>query len=566
MSKYTRKNILHTINKNVKLSKYAFLMLILTSIILVPISFASPHLFGILIDDVLKNRHFELFKIVAAGLLTVFVLRLIFDGLNLYYSNKILNKFTYNLRSKMWKKYLKMDYDKYLNHNVGDLKMRFFDDINSIGNFHKEQIADYILNILMVFVAIVLTVLINYKLMLICLGAVPLVIVINRLIGKGFRHVNEETRKATEDYYLFEHDSLQFWKEIKSLNAQDSFIKRFQYHRMLLANLGYKWIKYWFYQEIFNDFKSNYLTKIFVYIAGAFFVINREITVGQLIVFSEYFGLLFSNIDELNSKNVALKINRPYFERVMGVLKDEVGEKSKVPDVKYKRCELTGDIAITEVGFKYNEESKSVLQGITLKLRRGDYLAITGASGAGKTTLIKLILGLHKCSEGNIEFGINDLSCGDNVLKITRAKSEHISDKIFYGSVGIVMQDGYLFNMSIRNNLLLANRHATQEELEDVCKSSNILDFIQNLPDGFETIIGEHGIKLSGGQKQRICIAQALLKNPSIIVLDEATSSLDAMSEEIILKDIDKISKDITVIFITHKSKVANSANRILQL
>ena len=308
--------------------------------------------------------------------------------------------------------------------------------------------------------------------------------------------------------------------------------------------MGIKSIRYWAYSEVFNDFKSNYLTKVFVYIIGAFFVMRKEISVGVLIMFSEYFAMLFSALDGLNSKRVALKTNSLYYERIFETFSfpEESTDKTDI-------CDLNDGICIHDLNFSYIS-GQPVLKNLNLEIKKGDYIAIVGKTGCGKTTLVKLLMGLYQGNKGEIMYDGIDI--------------EQISKKSMYNLIGMVMQDNFLFNMSIRENLLLANENASEDDLVQACKKANIYDFIMSLPKGFDTEIGERGVKLSGGQKQRISIAAALLRNPQILIFDEATSSLDKPSEDVINDAINDISKDITVIVITHKPATVLRAKKVV--
>lgn len=289
------------------------------------------------------------------------------------------------------------------------------------------------------------------------------------------------------------------------------FIGRYRAYRKRLAELGYRWIRYWLYAEIFNDFKANYLTKVLVYIIGSFFVIRGRITVGQLILFGEYFSMLFSSLDAVSSRNAQLRTNAPYYSRVFETL-----SLAREADGENERP-LLGEVEAADIRYGYTPE-EPVLQDVSLRLEPGGYIALVGHSGCGKTTLAKLLLLLYHPDAGSIRY--------------ERREASELRRRVLYRHTGMVMQDSYLFNMSIRENLLIAREDATEAELLDACGKASIREFVEGLPKGLDTEIGERGVRLSGGQRQRLAIARALLREPRLLLFDEATSSLDKMSED----------------------------------
>lgn len=541
--KMSRLSVLKQIKSYTKLVKGSAVVLVIISILAIPVALISPIFFQILVDEVMVKKDISKFTIVVLGLLFVYLLRFLLDGASLFFGNRVLNRFTYNLRKDILKKYQKAPYSFLERKEIGDLKMRLMDDVDCLGNFIREQVVDYFFGFIMIIFTLYATMKINVKMALYCLLVIPFVFLINYLIGRGTRKVNEEIRAVNENYYSSTHSTLQFWREIKAQNAENAFIGRFKWFRLILAKLGLKSIRYWGYSEVFNDFKANYLTKVMVYVIGAFFEINGDISVGMLIVFSEYFALLFSSLDSVNSKRNALKVNTPYYKRVFETL--------DFPEETSVNCEVAPlqRIEITDLDFAYDKDHE-ILKNVTLSVEKGDYIAIIGKTGCGKSTLAKLLIGMYEADSGEI--------CWNN-KNICDLDKESL-----YSQIGVVMQDSFLFDMSIRDNLLLSKQAATEDDLIVACKRANIYDFISKLDNGFDTIIGEQGIKLSGGQKQRIAIASALIKQPQLLIFDEATSSLDRQSEDIINQFIADIAKDITVIVISHKPASVFRAQKVV--
>ena len=536
--------VLRSIRKYMAMVKGSIIGLLIVTILILPVPLISPKFFQILIDQVMRQNRSDLFIVVVLGLLLTYGWRLICDGLSLAFSNQILNTFTYHIRHDIFSKYQKTPFDFFEKKQSGELKMRIIDDVDSLGNFIGEQVAHYLSDILIIVFTLCIALSINKRMTLYCLLIFPIIFLIDYLIGNGTKKANQEIRKVNSKYYTSTHNSLQFWREIKAQNAENTFIRRFQNYRSILAKLGYKSIRYWAYSEVFNDFKTNYLTKVSVYLIGAFFVMKQEISVGTLIMFSEYFTILFSALNGVNLKRIALRTNEPYYKRIFETLifPEEVG--SGKAEFSFKNV-----IAVTNMSFSYIP-GQPVLKNINIEFKKGEHIAIVGKTGCGKTTLIKLLMGLYNIEAGSITI---------DGIDINDIKRESI-----YRNIGITMQDNFLFNMSIRDNLLLTNPKASDEEMTDACKKANIYDFINRLPNGLDTEIGERGVKLSGGQKQRISIAAALLKKPEIIIFDEATSSLDKPSEEIINDAISQISDDVTIIVITHKPETALRAKKVI--
>lgn len=541
--KISRLSVLKQMKSYTKSVKGSVAALFIISALAIPVTLISPKFFQILIDEVMEQRDMSKFTVVVLGLLMVYLLRFLLDGASLFFGNRVLNRFTYNLRKDVLQKYQKAPYSFLEKKEAGDLKMRIIEDVDCLGNFIREQVVDYFFGFFLIIFTLYAALRIDVKMTLYCLLVIPVVFFVNYLIGKGSRKINEKIRSVNQDYYSSTHSTLQIWREIKAQNAEKVFIDRFQNFRLILARLGLKSIRYWGYSEVFNDFKANYLTKVMVYIIGAFFVISGDISVGALIMFSEYFALFFSSLDSINSKRAELKVNTPYYKRIFETL--DFPEESSI---KSKAASLDR-IDINNLCFSYDKDGET-LKNVTMSIKKGDYIAIVGKSGCGKTTLVKLLLGLYEVDSGDICWNLQSL--------------RELDKESLYHQIGVVMQDSFLFNMSIRDNLLLSNQSAEETDLITACRCANIYDFIQSLPNGFDTVIGEQGVKLSGGQKQRLAIASALLKQPQLLIFDEAMSALDKQSEDVINNAINKLAKEMTVIVVTHKPATALRAKKVV--
>lgn len=526
--------------------KVPIISLFILSLFSFPVNLISPKLFQILVDEVIGGKKRDILIYVIIGLFGVYLLKMILDSLNLYFTNKTVNGFTLKIRLDIWRKFSIADYVFIERKESGDLKMRLMDDVNNIATFIKEQVIEYIYNILLAIAALTAVLLINPMMTLLCIWVLPILFIINAKIAKGSRKINEEIRTVTQGYYTSTNNSLRQWREIRVQNADQTFIKRFKHFRDRLSVLGYKNMRYWFYNEVFGDFKANYLSKAYVYCIGIYFILNHSVQIGEVIMFGEYFGLLFNAVDSVNTKNASFRANEPYYSRIT----DTLGFPSDYNGIKPFKFEKTINIAINS--FAYPNTEKQIFKNMQLTVNKGDFICLTGESGCGKTTLIKLIAALYKLDFGSITFD------DTNILEISKNS--------LYENIGLVMQDSYLFNTTIRENLLFAKPDATEDELIKVCEKTAAMEFINKAEKGLDTVIGEKGQKLSGGQRQRLCIARALLKNVKLLILDEATSSLDQINEDEVLKSFRSLADDVTIIFITHKPSVAFKADKVYKI
>ena len=518
-----RTTVLRNLLPYTKPVRYSAVGLGILSLLGIPVGLISPRFFQILVDEVLTAGETNKFVLVVVGLISVYLIRLLFDSLGLYFGNRLSNNFSLPLRKKIFDKISRIPYRKYETNEIGDLKMRVMDDVDCIGGFIREQIVDLAISVLTTVLTVVIAFLINPAMTAFCLAVMPLVFLINHAIGKGTRAVNEDIRKKNEEYNTSTHGSLTYWREIKAQSAENTFIARFEGFREQLARLGYRWIRFWAFGEVFGDFKANYLTKVLVYVIGAFFVMRGRLSVGVVLMFGEYFAMLFGALDSINGKQVALKVNSPYYERVFDTLSwsEESCSNSDFDGVK-----------VSNLSFGYSDEP--VLKDVNFEVSPGEKVAIMGESGCGKSTLAKILAGLYSPDEAE--------NC--------QLSTVHCQ---------LVSQDPFVFNMSIRGNLRIANAEAGDDELREALSNAAILDFVDAQPEGLDTIIGEGGVKLSGGQRQRLCIARALLAQPKLLILDEATSALDMESEAAV---IDNLSADMTVIIISHRPELTAKCDR----
>lgn len=314
------------------------------------------------------------------------------------------------------------------------------------------------------------------------------------------------------------------------------------------GKIKFRHLAYTYANELYYTFQDDFINKMNLYFIGGLLIFQGELTIGGLLVFLTYYQQMINNINEINASNVQLHDVTPSIERIVELL-----ELPVVPQRKLGlQPEFQGHLEFKDVSFRYQENQSDVLHEINLNIQAGDYTAIVGRSGSGKSTLIKLILGQNETQQGAIL--VDGQPIGD------------LGSDYLYQHIGVVMQENTLFSMSIMDNLRLVQPRATEEEIREVCRMALLDDFIEELPDKYNTVLGESSIKLSGGQKQRLALARVLLTRPRMLILDEATSALDNDSERKINEVIRRIAQHMTVLVIAHRYSAIQDAEQVIVL
>jgi ABC-type multidrug transport system fused ATPase/permease subunit len=504
----------------------------------------APFLFKLAIDGVLIKRNAGLLLPIFAGYIGVFLAGLLFDFLALKHSNIIKNRLSFHIRKDMLEKLFKTPIGEFEKMAVGDIELRINSDVSNVAGIINSQLIDYYISLLFLVIYFVVIFIVDWRLTLCLFLTIPLTYFIGFLVGKGFKSANEKLHLAEEEYRSWQSEILGAWKEIKAQNLERHELKTHIKYRHKIGYLQIRWITMSFSDDLMYFIKEDIFTRLLSYLIGGFFLLAGTLTLGTLLMFVQYFTTLFDNIVNMNEYNINLIGATPSSSRIYEILNktDEAAGDQDAGDFK--------SLTLSDVSFTYEHADAKAIDSLSLTIEKGETVAIVGRSGCGKSTLASLMLGLIKAQEGSV--AINGININD------------IKEAGIYSQLGAVMQSFGLFNLSIRDNLLVAKPGATDADLINAAKRADMYDFITSLPESFDTIIGEKGIKLSGGQRQRMAIAQILLKNPPLIILDESTSSLDFNSEQLINKSIEALSADRTVIIIAHRLSSITYANKVI--
>lgn len=538
-----RVKILKSIYPFIKKSRGLYFSLVILKAFFLGFALITPLFYMMLINDVMINKNIGMLFWVILGYIGVYLLQTLGTVINKIVYNKLFIKFNLNLKYKILENYFKMntkDYDKF---NIGELKNRLENDSGVFEKFLMSHILDYSFSVISAIVISIILLSMNWILALVSFIMVPLSFVFTKVMGKKAVKVSNEYREKYGIFEGFMHSTFQNWKEIKSNNLESTETERLSQHWGKLSKLFVKNQILWYINRGFIAFKDLFITRMNLYFIGGLLIINGQMEVAVLLTFMSYYEQFFGNISSITNLILGLKQDKVIIDRVLEVINYPSTEKPKVKIID-------NDISVKNISFKYLDTGKDVINNLSLNINKQEHIAIVGKSGCGKTTLAKLLIGLYQPHSGSITLG------NYNIYEVS---AESLNKKI-----GIVMQDPMLFNLTIKENLMFAKKRATQDEINEACKQANIFDFIQNLPDQYNTIIGERGVKLSGGQKQRLAIARAILFDPDIIIFDEATSSLDHESEKAILLSIKNLSQKKTIITIAHRLSSVLEANRVI--
>lgn len=454
-----------------------------------------------------------------------------------------------DMRNELFEHYQKLSFRFYDNHRTGQLMTRISNDTFDLAELYHHGPEDIVIASLNFIGAFIILLNINVKLAFIALLFLPIMGLYGFYFSRKMYHALRRSRDIIGDINAQVEDSLAGIRVVKSFTNEAIEKKKFQYDNNRFVESrrdGYKNEAY-FYDGLLT---LTQLMTVVVVIFGAISIVKGGLDLVDLLTFLLYSVILIEPIQRLGNFIRLYQEGITGFNRFMEVLEVE-------PDIKdaAEAIELTdvqGNIEFRNVSFKYREGYEHVFKNISLNINKGEYIALVGPSGAGKTTLCSLIPRFYEVNAGEI------LVDGKNIKSLKLASlRKHI---------GLVHQDVYLFAGTVLDNIRYGNLEATDDEIIMAAKKANAHDFITSLPNGYATDIGQRGVKLSGGQKQRLSVARVFLKNPSIIIFDEATSSLDNESEKAVQNALEKLIENRTTIVIAHRLSTIRNAKRILVL
>ena len=525
--------------------------LVILAIILSSIFGLLPALLtGRIIDEGLIGRDLEALVWLIVISFSVTVGSNLIKVLESYLNIWIAEHITYDMRNSMYQHLQAMPHKFFTSNNQGDIITRMTSDIAGVQQIITNTLTSILSNFITLVVAMIAMYQKNWILATVGIVIVPLFMLPTKKVGKTRWNLTRETQACNDQIngILNETMSVSGQMLVKLFNKEDYEFSRYQSanQKMVKLKIRESMAGRWF-RVVLSTFSN--IGPMLIYFVGGILMMkyDADLTVGDVTVLVALLGRMYAPVNSLLNIQVDWIRSMALFTRIFDYF-DMKREIENDPEA-ITLAVIAGDIKFEHVSFAY-ESSRMILKDISFDLQQGKSVAIVGPSGAGKSTIVNLIPRLFDVTDGKITIDGVDVRKFD--LGFLRR------------NIGVVSQDTYLFNSTIKENLLYAKADAGDDELIQACKNANIHDFIVAQPDGYNTMVGNRGLKLSGGEKQRISIARVLLKDPKILIFDEATSSLDSISENLIQAAIDSLISTRTSIIIAHRLSTILAANEIL--
>ena len=490
----------------------------------------------------LKNKSFLVF--LPIGVLLLFSLKGLFSFANNFLMSSIGAKIVKSLRKQFFEKILFLPFSFYARESSGSVLSRVMNDVSVLESLIANTTKNFFVYSTTVMALGFVALYRNLNLALLSFTVIPLIALVSDRLGRRMKQTSSRTRMLVSNVTHIIHETLAGIRVIKSFTLEKEMSRRNE-HAISEH-----------YRNAMREVRINEFTGTFIDIIagigiailtwyGFYLIVHDRLSLGEFLSFVVAVMMMYDPLKKLSRVNNDFQVIRASLHRIKEIFLAPEEKEGKV-----EKKELSGDIEFQNVSFQYPDHKDSALEGIDLKIRPGETIAIVGYSGAGKSTLTDLVLGFWNNYTGSITIDSTDLK--DYSLQNLRSH------------IGVVSQDIILFDDTVKNNILFGKPAATNEEIIEAAKAAYAHEFIMHMPEGYDTPIGERGVKLSGGQKQRISLARAIIKNPKILILDEATSSLDTDSETKIQKALEGIMPGRTTIVIAHRLSTIQKADRIV--
>ena len=507
----------------------------------------NPQISGMIVDEVIEGQHYEKLGILLLIMIGVTLVRSLLRFIFLMCFESSSQGLVYDMREEAYRKLMKEDFNFFNKNRTGDLMSRQTGDMDAVRHMVSHVIYFSFENILVFLMALVMIFSVNVKMALCMLIVLPFTLAVTLSQRRHIKPAFDRVRDCFSSLNAFAQETIAGNRVVKAFAKEDYELEKFDRendgYRDAQLNAASIWMKYIPMFEIL----SQCLT-IILMIMGGFMVIDGEMTIGNMVTVNGYLWMLNSPLRQAGWIINDLQRFLTAIEKIYKVYTTEPDIKQ--PEHVVEKRKLKGSVTFDHVNYYTYDDT--VLKDISFHVEPGQTVGIIGATGSGKSSLVNLICRFYDVNQGRVL--VDDIDVRNLNLQTLR------------GNIGIAMQDVFLFSDTIEGNIAYGNPDCTFEQVQAAAKIANADEFIREMPEGYDTIIGERGVGLSGGQKQRISLARAILKDPSIIILDDTTSAIDMETESLIQNELKKISDERTVFIIAHRISSIIHADQILVL
>lgn len=509
---------------------------------------APPVFQKIIIDEIIGTKNLTRLGIIIAELIGIYILQQISRAGDMYVRHALGQKIIFDLRVHLYAYLQKLSLSFFERTSTGELMSRVTNDVNALENFTTHGAALTAVDLMRLVGGMIILISFDARLALYTFIPIPILVIALRLFNTRVRPIYRGVRSRLGDINTQLQDNLTGMQVIQAFGQEERQLSRFSTESEAYYQARVQGIRAWtvFYPTIYL---LSALGTVMVLGAGAIMVVRGQLSLGTLVAFLAYITSFYEPIRRLTEVDNTIQEAIAAGERIFELL-DTQPEIQEQPD-KIVLPVIEGNITFDHVSFRYSTGDQ-VLHDVDFSIAPGEVVALVGPSGAGKTSIANLICRFYDPIAGRVLVDGFDLRQVD--LRTLRSQ------------VAVVLQDTFLFNSTIKDNLLLGKPDANDEEIEKAARAAYAHDFIVELPNGYDTRIGERGVRLSGGQKQRLALARAILADPRILILDEATSSVDAEAEYLIQQALDAVLKGRTALIIAHRLSTIRNADKIISL
>lgn len=523
--------------------KFIFCLDMLASLFISLIGIVYPIITRVMLNTYIPEKNVTMIVIAGCSLLAIYFVRMLLRFFVQYYGHVMGVKMQAQMRKELFEKIESLPYTYFDNHETGKILTRMTSDLQEVSELAHHGPENFFICGITVILSFVYLTTINIYLSLILFAVVPLMVAVSIIMRKRMKSAFMESRIAVSEINGALESSITGIRVTKAFTNDEKELEKFEIGNSAFVKARSKAYK------AMGQFhaSSSFITDIFnvvLIICGGIFLYKELIDFADYSAFIVSVTVFISPLSTLIAFVEQFELGITGFKRFVEIIDEK--EENENPDAKEYTIE--GNVEFKDVSFAYNEE-KGVLDHISFKIKKGEVIALVGPSGGGKTTICHLLPNFYQVNDGQILIDNHDIN--DFTFKSLR------------GQIGIVQQDVFLFAGSMKDNILYGRLDATDEEVIEAAKKANIHDYIMSLPNGYNTMVGERGVRLSGGQKQRLSIARVFLKNPRILILDEATSALDNTTEILIQRALDELCKGRTTLVVAHRLSTIKNADRI---